>query len=100
MSPRPNDATNLQKELLEAYEQANRAWLERVKSEMELWSDLATKLSATRSVPEALGVYQKSVAQRTQMAAEDARKLFDECRNITQKISRAMSNGWWSPGST
>jgi Phasin protein len=99
MSARTNDATNLQKELLDAYEQANRAWLERVKSEMELWSELATKLSTTRSVPEALGVYQKSMAQRMQMAAEDGRKLFDECRNITQKITRAMSSGR-SPGST
>jgi hypothetical protein len=97
MSARTNAATNLQKELLDAYEQANRAWLERVKSEMELWSELATKLSTTRSVPEALGVYQKSMAQRMQMAAEDGRKLFDECRNITQKITRASG---WSPRST
>jgi len=100
MSARPNDPTNLQKELFEVYEQASRAWLDRVKSEMALWSELSTKLSATRSVPEALGVYQKCVAQRMQMAAEDGRKLFDECQNITQKITRVMSNGWSSPGST
>jgi hypothetical protein len=100
MNPRPNDAANLQKELLDAYQQANRVWLDRVKSEMELWSELATKLSATRSVPEALGVYQKGVAERMQMTAEDGRKLFDECQNITQKITRAMSNGWSSPRST
>jgi len=62
MSARPNDPTNLQKELFEVYEQASRAWLDRVKSEMALWSELSTKLSATRSVPEALGVYQKCVA--------------------------------------
>jgi hypothetical protein len=30
---------NMQKEILDAYEQANRAWLERVKSEVEFWSD-------------------------------------------------------------
>jgi hypothetical protein len=99
MNVRTNDVTNLQKELFDAYQQANRAWLERVKTEMELWSELATKMSATRSVPEALGVYQKSVAQRMQMAVEDGQKLFNECQNITQKISRTMSNGWLSPGS-
>jgi hypothetical protein len=100
MRTKSNDATNLQRELLEVHEQANRVWLERMKAEMELWSELATKLSAMRSVPEALGIYQKSVAQRMQMAAEDGRKLFTECQNVTQKITRAMSNGWSSPGST
>ena len=90
-------ATNLQKELSETYEQASRAWLNRVNSEIALWSELATKLSTTRSIPEALEVYQKCAAQRMQMAVEDGQRLFDECRNITQKVTQAMSNGW-SPG--
>jgi len=99
MTARPNAATNLQQELLETYEQASRTWLERVKSEMELWSELATKLSATRSIPEALGVYQKYAAQRMQMAAEDGRQLFDECRKVAQKITQAMPTGAF-PGNT
>jgi hypothetical protein len=84
---------NLQKELLEAYEQASRAWLARVKSEADLWSGLAAKLTSTRSVSEALDSYQKCVAQRMQMAAEDGRQMFEQCQNITQKITRALSNG-------
>jgi hypothetical protein len=90
----PSEAIgNLQKELLEAYEQASRAWLARVKSEADLWSGLAAKLTSTRSIPEALESYQKCVAQRMQMAAEDGRQLFEQCQNITQKITRALSNG-------
>ena len=85
---------NMQKELLEAYEQASRAWLARVKSEVELWSELAAKLSSTHSVPEILQTYQKCVAQRMQMAAEDGRQLFEECQKITQKIGQSMSNRW------
>ena len=42
---------------MELYEQSSRAWLDRVKSEMELWSGLATKLTGTRSVPEAMEAY-------------------------------------------
>ncbi len=83
----------LQKELLETYEQASRAWLDRVKSEVELWSQLAAKLTATRSVPEAVQAYQESVAQRMQMAAEDGRRLFDECQKISHKITQSLSNG-------
>jgi hypothetical protein len=85
---------NMQKELLEAYEQASRAWLARVKSEADFWSDLATKLTATKSVPEALGVYQESVAQRMQMAGEDGRRLFEECQRISQKLSGSLPKAW------
>jgi len=37
---------SMQNELLDAYDQSSRAWLARVKSEVELWSDLAKRLSA------------------------------------------------------
>ena len=70
---------NMQKELLDAYEQASRAWLARMKSELDLWTGLADKLTATRSVPEALAAYQECAAQRMKMAAEDGQRLSDEC---------------------
>ena len=31
--------------MVAAYEEASRSWIERVKAEVELWSDLAAKLS-------------------------------------------------------
>src|SRR5215467_8521458 len=77
----------MQKDLLDAYEQASRAWLARVKSEVDLWSDLATKLTATRSAPEALEAYQKCAAQRMQMAAEDGRRMTEDCQKVMQKIT-------------
>jgi Phasin protein len=84
----------MQRELLDAYEQASRSWLARVKSETELWSELAVKLAVTKSVPEALGAYQQCVAQRMQMAADDGRRLFDECQKATHKITQSLSNEW------
>jgi hypothetical protein len=47
----------MQKELLDAYEQASRAWLARVKSEVDLWTELTANLTATRFLPEALGTF-------------------------------------------
>jgi Phasin protein len=82
---------NMQKELLAAYEQASRSWLARVKSEMELWSELAEKLGRTQSLPEALGAYQQCVAQRVQMAAEDGQRLFEEYQTLMQKMTRPFS---------
>jgi hypothetical protein len=84
----------LQRELLEAYAQASRAWLARVQSEIDLWSGLAAKLPAARSVPEALQAYQECLAQRMQMAAEDGQRLLDDCQKITQKLTHSLSNGW------
>jgi hypothetical protein len=84
----------MQKELLDAYEQASRAWLARVKSEVDLWSELATKLTGTHSTSEAMGAYQECVAKRMQMAAEDGRRLSDDCQKVMQMITRSLSNGW------
>ena len=96
----PSEAMlTMQRELLEAYEQASRTWLARVKSEVDLWSELAANMAATRSAPEAMDAYQKCVAQRMQMAADDGRRLFEDSQKIFQKITRSFSNGWPS-GST
>jgi hypothetical protein len=95
LGPEQSEAMlNLQRELLGAYEEASRSWLARVQSEVDLWSGLAAKLSATRSVPEAVAAYQECVAQRMKMAAEDGQRLADECQKGMNKISRALSNGW------
>jgi hypothetical protein len=83
----------MQKELLGAYEEARRAWLARVQSEVELWTGLAQKLTATRSVPEAVAAYQGCVAQRMKMAAEDAQRIAEECQKGMTKVSGALSNG-------
>ena len=84
----------IQKDVLEAYEEASRAWLGRVQSEVELWSQLAGRLAATRSIPEALEAYQESVAQRMQMAAEDGKRMSAECREIMNRVAGSLSKGW------
>ncbi|MGA9002742.1 MAG: phasin family protein [Pseudolabrys sp.] len=91
---RTEAAMALQKDLLASYEEASRAWLARVQSEVALWSDLASKLTETRTVPEALETYSKCVSQRMKMAADDGRLLAHEAQKITQKITKSLGNGW------
>ena len=93
-------AMTLQKELLASYEEASRAWLARVQSEVALWSDLVSKLTATRTVPEALETYSKCVSERMKMAADDGLKLADEAQKITQKITKSLGNAGWPAAST
>jgi len=83
----------MQKELVDTCEQASQAWFSRVKSEADLWSELAAKLTGTHSVPEALNACQQTIAQRLQMASEDGRRLSDEAQKFMKTITTSMSNG-------
>jgi hypothetical protein len=87
----PEAVVALQKEVLGAYQKANDAWLVRVKSEVDFWSELSAKLAATRSVPEAIEACTQSVSQRMQMSADDGRRLLDDCQEVTQKITQSLT---------
>jgi hypothetical protein len=84
----------LHKELLDAYEEASRAWLSRVRSEADLWSDLAAKLTKSRSVPEGLEAFRDYASRRTQMATEDGQRVFEDSQKIIGAITKSLSNGW------
>ena len=90
---RTDSVLALQKDLLASYEESSRAWLARVQSEVALWCDLASKLTATHTVPEAFETYANCISQRMKMAADDGRLLADEAQKITQKITKVT--GQW-----
>ena len=78
---------------MEAYEEAGRTWSERMRIEMELWTELGKKLTSTHSVPEAMQIYQQSMTRRMQMAAEDSQKFAADCQKFAQKLARTMTPG-------
>jgi hypothetical protein len=82
-----------QKEVLKTCDEVGCAWIERVKPEVGLWPELATKLSASRTMPAGLQACQNTFAQRRQMVADDGRHLFDDGQKIIASMSRTMSNG-------
>ena len=84
----------LQRDLLDAYEQASDAWLARVKSEADLWSGLAAKLTKASSAPDAVAAYQEGLAERMRMAAEDGRKLAEDTRKIMKRAADLLPDGW------
>ena len=99
-SKRTNAAAALQVDLLHLYEEASRAWLARAQSEAALWSDLAAKVAATRSIPDAIDAYTKCVSQQMQMSAEDGQHLIEDCQQVTRKITKSFSAGWPVGGGT
>jgi hypothetical protein len=89
----PQALLDLQRELIETYDQLSRRWLERVKSEVDLWSALAARLAATRSVPEAIQAYQESIAQSVRLVAEDGQRLAQGGQKVVSAIARTLPNG-------
>jgi len=83
-----------QKELAQAYEQVSSDWLERVNSEAELWSGLAVKLTATRSIPEAMDAYHECLVKQMKMTVEDGQRLIVDYQKIVQILGRAWSSTW------
>jgi SH3-like domain-containing protein len=83
----------VQKELLETYEEATSAWMDRVKSEIELWSKLQSKILASRTPPEALQAFQECWTERLRMAAEDGQKLGENTQKFVQNVGRITSQG-------
>jgi hypothetical protein len=82
---------HINEELLEAYGDLSKAWLSRVQSEVEFWSELAGRLAASRSLPEGLHTYTGSLSQRLQMAANDGRRMFEDGQKITTTVTRSLS---------
>ncbi len=82
----------MQRQLLDEYERASQAWLSRVKSELDFWSELTTRVTSSHSVPDGLAAYRDGISQRIQMAVEDGRRLFDEGQKMAA-ITTGLLNG-------
>ena len=91
--PSAADIFNAQKEFLETYEEASHEWISRARSEIDLWSEFATKLAASRSVPSAMGTFHECVAKRMKMASSDGQQLLADSNKFVQTLTRSLKNG-------
>lgn len=89
-SPSDQISAALQKELLETYQRLSQAWIERVQSEVDLWTRLANSLAATATVSDALASYSQCLSKQIQMTAEDGQRLFNDYQEISETIARAV----------
>ena len=86
--------TSLQHDLLAIYARSGQAWLTRAQQEMELWSGLAARVAASRSIPELADAYRDYLWQRIDLAVDDGRRLFVDSQAIMSKITKSQPNGW------
>ena len=87
----------IQKELNDFLEETNRHWIARAKSEAEFASELMTKLSNARSIPDAAAVYQEWVTQRMQRLAEDNQKILSDSQKFLTACTKIAAGGAVDP---
>jgi len=85
-------ALGTQKEFLGAIEEANMAWIARAQSEIALAYELAGKLAAARSIPDAAGACQECLTRQMQMFAEDGRRVLADGEKFMRAAARRLAN--------
>jgi len=83
----------IQKELFDRFEEFNRAWFTRAKSEASLVSEFVAKLTAARSAPETATACQECMDKRMELLAEDGRRLFDDSQKFIHLGTQFLMNG-------
>jgi hypothetical protein len=95
---RIEEVVNAQTELFEELRESNRQWLDRAQSEVTLASEFASKLTAVRSLPDAMTACQEWNSRHFEMMAEDGKHLLADAQKVMETGARLLSNGWWTTG--
>jgi phasin protein len=77
-----------QAEILGQFREMNELWLSRFRSEADLASEFATKLTAARSIPEAMSASQEWTSRRLQAITEDGMRLL----TLIQKLAETSAH--------
>jgi uncharacterized damage-inducible protein DinB len=95
---RVEDFVKAQSELLGHIQETNRQWIDRMQSEASLASEFAAKLTAARSMPDAVSACQEFGSRRLEMMTEDSRHLLSDARKFMEAGTRMWSGGWLPNG--
>lgn len=93
---RVEDFINAQTDLLDKLQETNRQWFDRVELEANLASEFASKMTAARSIPDAMTACEEWASRRFEMMAEDRKHLLADYQTFTETGARLLLNGWLS----
>jgi len=95
-----NASFQVQGEFFNTLQEMSRDWMACATSEIELGVKLSNRLSAARSVPDAIAAYQEWLSEEMDARAEDARRLMSNGQKFMDTSIRLLSNGWSSVSTT
>lgn len=74
----------IQTDLLTEVQEISRHWMERAQTEATLAAEFFSKVTATKSVPEAMSLCHDWAGQRMKLAAEDASYALEASRKLAE----------------
>lgn len=90
----PEDVAGAQTELFDQIQEINRHWLDRIEAEVSLASELASKLTAARSIPDAMTAYQEWGSRRFEMMANDTKHFLDDTQKFVRVGAHFLASRW------
>jgi hypothetical protein len=84
-------ALAVQSELLDQVQSMSQAWFVRAQSELDLFSETATKFASARSFPEAAAVGQEWMSKRWALVIEDSRRSAANGQKLAQTSARLFT---------
>jgi hypothetical protein len=88
---RLEDFTEARTEIWDCLQDANRVLMERMQQEAALTAELASKLTASRSLSETTTVLQDWTSKHIEMTTEDTRRLFSDAQQMFSAGARFWS---------
>jgi len=83
-----------QKDIFDTLVKMNQHWMERAAAEAKSMTDLGSKLTSTRSLPDAVEAYQQWMTERTKTFAEDSQHFMADCQKFFDGVTRSLPKGW------
>jgi hypothetical protein len=85
--------SELQKEILEAFERANRNWVACLNEEATLMSDLIKKVGSSGSIPDSMAAYQAWAKAHMDLLTKHGQKCAEDTQNLMKAYTRVIGNG-------
>jgi len=83
-----------QKDMFDTLMKMNQHWMTRAAAEAKSVTDLGSKLTSARSLPDAVQAYQQWMTERTKTLAEDSQHFMADCQKFMDGVTRSLPKGW------
>lgn len=95
---RMEEFVDMQSEWFGKMQEASQQWIDRMQSEAKVDAEFAAKLTAAKSLPDAMTICQEWNGRRLEMMADDGKRFFADLQKLMETNARLLSNGWLSNG--
>ena len=82
-----------QKQMFDALVKMNQRWAIRAAADAKSATELGSKLSSARSLPDAFHIYQEWMTERAKSLAEEGQQFTADCEEFLREMTQLLSHG-------